>query len=268
MAGRYPNPRRKNRRPQRRNRRPGKRRAPVARKAMIQSRRPLVELKLNSAVNHTYQALSENVTVIVPDAWMVMQQGFDENQMIGKSLLTRYINHKMFLSFSNSDTISYNPNIRVIAGWYMTPPNDVPHVESVTGSTKMGLYSYNPELVIKSAITNMLDNPLGTIDKKIFKVQKDFLIKGTPRTAYVSGYETSSFLREGRLIRHSWKPNKKIHYLPASEATTGAFTHLSPAGAPKQWVPFICLYFGNNAAFPTGSKPTYILENHHYFTDS
>ena len=113
----------------------------------------------------------------------------------------------------------------------------------------------------------MLDNPLGSIDKKIFKVQKDFLIKAPP-TATFDNTGVPTFVREGRLLRHSWKPNKKIQYLPASESTTGAFTHLSPAGAAKQWIPFICLYFGNFASFPITKRPTFILENSHYFTDS
>lgn len=265
MARRIPhtNTRRRKRQPRRVGRR-----KPVGKKAMIKARRPLVELKVNEAKNHSYQELASQVTVIVPDSWMVMNQGFEDNQMVGKSLLTRYINHKLFMSYSQCDSIPHNLNIRVVAGWYKTPPNEVPHTESIPGGTRMGLYSYNPENVIKSAITNMLDNPLGSIDKKIFKVQKDYLLKGVPTATFESTAGNPSFVREGKLVRHSWRPNKKIHYLPATESTTGAFTHLSPAGAPKQWVPFICFYFGNFQSFPTGKRPTFILENSHYFTDS
>ena len=135
MAGRIAHTRNRKakRQPLRRKNRPGRRK--VAKKQMIQSRRPLVELKLNQAVNHTYQELTEAVTVIVPDSWMVMNQGFDDSQMIGKSCLTRYINSKMFLSFTQSDTIPYNCNIRVVQGWYKTPPNDVPHTESIPGGS-------------------------------------------------------------------------------------------------------------------------------------
>lgn len=270
MAGRYPNPRRR----QRQKRRPGHKRPKkaVTKKAMIKSRRPLVELKLNSAVNHTYQELADQVTVIVPDSWMVMQQGLEDNNMIGKSLLSRYVNNKFFMSFTQCDSIPHNLNIRVITGWYKTPPNDVPHPETgVPGSTEMGLYSYNPENVIKSAISNMLDNPLGSIDKKIFQVKKDYLMKLPPTETYettTGSGTTTNYIRAGRLIRQSFAPNKKLQYLPASESVTGAFTHLSPAGAPKQWIPFVCFYFGNFASFPINKRPTYILENHHYFTDS
>jgi len=262
-----PRPRKNSRRPYRR--RNNNRKKAMPKKKMINSRRKIVELKVNSAINHTYQNLENDVTVLVPDSWMVMTQGYEDHQMIGNSLLTRYINHKMFLSFSNADTVQYNANIRVLCGWYKTPPNDVPHTESIPGGTRQGLYAYNPENVIKSAISNMLDNPLGTIDKKVFQITKDYLLKCPATATYESASgSVPTFIREGKLLRCSWTPNKKIKYLPATEGTTGAFTHLSPAGAPRQWIPFMCLYFGNNSSFPTTSKPTFILENHHYFTDS
>lgn len=266
MAGRYPNPRRKNRQKRRPGHKRPARKAP-ARKAMIRARRPLVELKKNTFVNHTYQAITEDITVLVPDSWMLMTQGFSDNQMVGNNLLSRFINHKMFLSFSNSNSIPHNANIRVIQGWYKLPPNDVPQTETIPGGTRKGLYAYNPANVIKSELTNMLDNPLGTIDRSVFSVKADYMLKGVPTATY-DNTGTPTFVREGRLLRCSWKPNKKINYVPASTGTSGAFTHLSPANQIKQWIPFFAMYFGNNASFTTGNKPTYILENSHYYTDS
>ena len=138
-------------RPRKNSRRPNnKRNKAVSKKKMINSRRKIVELKQNAAINHVYQPLQDIVNVIVPDSWMRMSQGYEEHQMIGNSLLTRYINHKMFLSFTNCDTVAYNANIRVLCGWYKTPPNDVAHTESIPGGYRKGMYSYNPENVIKS----------------------------------------------------------------------------------------------------------------------
>lgn len=254
-------------------------------KQLVSSRAGIVETK--KKVNEPtlpiqYNELTSELSVMIPDAWEKHAQGYKDNQVIGTSIFMKYLTAKFHFDLNLEDIVKVPQpvDLRFIIGWCKLPQNIAPQDEAVVGPPAMErdvVYNYNPQQHIGNYLKHSLDNPLDSIDRTVFKVDRDFRVAGMPRTA-VQGLEAAGYVpkytRKNIYISHTWRPMRKLKLEAVTSAANGNATHFSPCNKEGQWIPFVAVVNQNYQLFP-GQTPTdpskcpqYITKSTAYFTDS
>lgn len=253
-------------------------------KQLVSARAPIVETKHKSFEPQkplVYHNLTGEFITWIPDAWENHQQGLSDSDIIGSSFFMKYLNMKMHIEMNGATSlegtgmksIPHAMDLKVYIGWCKLPQNLAPAFETTAGppsTTKGVVYNYNPQLHIQNYIKADLDNPLESLDRDVFKIDKQFTISGLPRTAFENGLHPE-YRRKNVMIQHSWKPFKKLKLQPVTAFTSGlapADLHWSPCNLDGQWIPFMAIHSPSYGTFPAGACPTYIIKSDSYFTDS
>lgn len=211
--------------------------------------------------------------IMIPNAWEKHNQGVSDDDIIGTSIFMKYLTAKFYFNMNVGaiKQVAYPLDMRVIIGWCKLPQNIPQQDVAVTGppaKVKGVVYNYNPEAHILGYIKASMDNPLESMDREIFKIDKDYVVRGQPVTAHDNALGHDVYIRKNFFIEHTWRPLRKLKLELVTSAASGNGTHWSPCNKSGQWIPFVYIYNMNHGTFPTGSCPTYLKKSVAYFTDS
>lgn len=255
--------------PERRGkRRQQKRRLVSARAGIVETKKKVNE----PGPPFTATELLNEHNVMIPDAWEKQNQGLNDTDVVGTSIFMKYLTTRLYFNL-NVGNLTKDPaplDLRFIIGWCKLSQNLAPQDVAVPGSSlvKDVVYNYNPESHILQYLKASMDNPLESLDREVFKVDKDFRISGIPRTAYEVTPGGHVYNRKNFWVNHTWKPMKKLKLELVTAAPNGNGTHWSPCNKEGQWIPFVYVYNMNHAHFTTGNCATYLVKSTAYFTDS
>lgn len=263
----------------------------VAKKKMVKSRAPLVETKsriqselVSGAVGgivqcKDYAPLNGVFTLLPLHAWTVMEQGLEEDQMIGRSVFSKYLNAKVKVRFqggANQITDRQFP-MELVCGFVQAPMNLTSNTSpTVNGCTPSDISAYVVARVAE--YFNARSDELDFIPKRASTIRITYRrkIKSDQSKSNVLTPDSGITAFEGHTpdvnLYPKWKMMRKIHY------EKGALFQSSPART---------LYYPNYARIPfcvvyapmfdgeDGTKPLQPQEIPevsynvaHYFTDS
>lgn len=261
----------------------------VGKKAMIRSRQPLVETKsrvqseiaLGTQIPQSkdFAVMKEIYNILPLHAYTCMEQGIGEQQLLGQSAFSKYLNAKVQIRFpggANLITDRHFP-MELICGWIpssmalstFTSPqvNQVSPSDISTFITQRIAEYFNSRTDKLDFIPKHASNLRITYRRKI----KPDLSKST--VAPASAYDLSGFIPDVMLYP-KWKTNKKISYEEGNTYGDGAGTDRRNFFPNYSWIPFMVLYQpmarGEDGQVPLPDKncPRLSYNVAHYFTDS
>lgn len=278
---------RKGRAKQSRKNPPTRRRQKVGKKAMIKSRQPLVETKsriqseieaLPQIVNpKTFISASAVFTPLPLHAYTNMDQGIGEDQMLGQSIFSRYLNAKVQIRFPGaSDLITDRQYpMELICGW-------IPSSMALSTFTTPHVTQASPSDITAYVITrvseyfNARDDKLDFIPKHAANIRITYRRKIKPNLSKntVLGPNATATTYDGHIpdvmLYPKWRTNKKVFYEQGS-ALLGGRRNYYPN---YSWIPFMVLYSpmyageGADNPLPTSKVPRVSYNVAHYYTDS
>lgn len=278
---------RKGRAKQARKAPPTRRRQTVAKKAMIKSRQPLVETKsriqseiatgLFIADPKIFIKASAVFTALPLHAYTNMDQGIGEDQMLGQSVFSRYLNAKVQIRFPGGANLIDDRQypMELICGWVpssmalstFTTPNVttvMPADLTAYVITRVSEY-FNARTDKLDFISKHASNIRITYRKKIRPNQN----RNTVMNPNSGTTDTEGFIPDV-LIYPKWKTNKKIFYEKGG-ALSATRTNYYPN---YSWIPFMILYspmYAGEAGddpVTTAKVPRVSYNVAHYYTDS
>ena len=288
-------PRKHSSRPRRKN--PPTRKRKVSKKAMVKSRAAIVETKsrIQSEIAlgtqivqpKNFKVLNDVFVPLPLHAYTCMEQGLGEDQMIGQSVFSKYLNGKFQFRFpgGNNTITDRHYAMELICGWIPIP----------LGFTTFT--STNVNNVLPSDITSFITQRIAEYfsartDRLDFIPKRDSNIRITYRRKILSKQNENNVLNiqatdtgyyghiPDVMLYPQWKTNRKVFYERGNTYTNGA----SP-GSPEEvvrrnffpnysWIPFAVvyspMYAGEQGNAPLGdaSCPRVSYNVAHYFTDS
>lgn len=272
-----------------RRKNPPTRKNKVAKKAMIKSRQPLVETKsriqsemaLGTQVPQCKEFRSlEGVFELLPlHAYTCMEQGIREDQMLGNSVFSRYLNAKVQIRFPGNQNLINDRHypMELIAGWipsstafstFTTPdvrqvsPSDI----SVFITQRISEY-FNSRTDKLDFIPKHASNLRITYRKKIRAQQNK------QNVAQANAYDQSGFIPDV-MMYPKWRTNKKVFYEEGNTYGDGAGTDRRNFYPNYSWIPFLVVYspmFAGETGttlLPKAQCPRVSYNVAHYYTDS
>ena len=259
----------------------------VAKKQMIKSRQPLVETK--SRIQSEIEALPQIVnpktfitanSVFTPlplHAYTNMDQGVGEDQMLGQSVFSRYLNAKVQIRFPGaSDLITDRQYpMELICGW-------IPSSMALSTFTTPHVTQASPADITAYVITrvseyfNAREDKLDFIGKHASNIRITYRRKIRPKLERntVLGPQSTATTYDGHIpdvmLYPKWRTNKKVFYEQGSALLTGRRNWYPN----YSWIPFMVLYSpmyageGGDNPLPTSKVPRVSYNVAHYFTDS
>lgn len=245
---------------------------------------------LNPAVSGGGNAF-QNIPITVFNR---MNQGFNDFEMIGSSIFSRYLKLKVEVNFPGGPDVIVNPfKMYLISGWVTNPLNKnyntAIHVNDVTQS------------ILNSHVESMLLEHFDeSTDRLNFqrKTRSNIKIESyrriLPKTAESvfgqqthveqvapgSSSKTASGAPASVQLNHSWKVMRKVHYslgLSESDGNTlpqAGDRELQNYFVNDSWIPFSCFYMPDwermtpvNSTIPT-DQLTFRHNIYHNYSDS
>lgn len=241
---------------------------------MVIQRAPIVETKKKASAG-TIQ-FGDYYNVVIPDCYEVMQQGLEENNVIGNSIFAKYLNSQFQLTFAQDAIQQLNQPIvlQVLWGWCKLPENLPPTKAAAgqpAGANDGVVHGFSPQLHVTEYLRSIFD-PRVTLpknDREIFKLKynKEFNLVGNQIIWHEDEYKTLRF-RKPLNFYPKWKPMRKLKLEAVTPNATGAATHLSPCNKPGQWIPFFAVINKTNATATGDAAPICLTNSTFYFTDS
>ncbi|AXQ66217.1 MAG: putative capsid protein [Cressdnaviricota sp.] len=237
--------------------------APSAKKAMVAARSPIVETKSFEAPLVASVNLTNGNNVVLPLAYLQMEPGFLEKQMIGNTLFSKFITQKTALDLTASFNSPTNFQIWYYAGWCKAPINSTINTIPMTSQVAITDIVTWVEDQLLEAFTDPMD--FGERQQKIKFVKKK-------RVHYQPALAVNEDISDNplpKVLYHTttWKPNRKIHY--AQGTTNTALSQSSTFFPNREWIPFVC-YRCENLDTTSGSTfiPSITQISKHWFSDS
>lgn len=259
----------------------------VAKKQMIKSRQVLVETKsriqseiesLPQIVNpKTFISANAVFTVLPLHAYTNMDQGIGEDQMLGQSVFSRYLNAKVQIRFPGANNLIDDRQypMELICGW-------VPSSLALSTFTTPTVGAAVPSDITTYIITrvseyfNARTDRLDFISKHASNIKITYRKKIRPKQNRntVMNPNSNSLTNEGHIpdvmLYPKWKTNKKVFYEQGA-VISAARRNFYPN---YSWIPFMVLYSpmyagedGDNP-LPTVKVPRVSYNVAHYYTDS
>lgn len=259
----------------------------VAKKQMIKSRQPLVETKsriqseieaLPTIVNPKDFITASSVFTPLPlHAYTNMDQGIGEDQMLGQSVFSRYLNAKVQIRFPGGANLIDDRNypMELICGW-------IPSSMALSTFTTPNVATVSPTDITAYVITrvseyfNARTDRLDFIPKHSANINITYRKKIRPNQNRntVMNPNSNSLSLEGHIpdvmIYPKWRTNKKVFY-ESGAAMLGGRRNFYPN---YSWIPFMVLYCpmyaGEDGTKPldTAKVPRVSYNVAHYYTDS
>jgi len=241
------------------------------RKIQSALRSPLVEQKRNEIYSLTPSPLftdALSTTLWIPNSWEFMEQGVENNEMIGVQLFSKWLTAKMLVDFTALREYSAPYQLRVVQGYCKLPPN--PDFTEIGTWRDSDLQTHTLS-VVKEEFTSILHQA----DKSRVKILKDFTINPSVNVAQVptSGTPPTTFVtmnhRKNRVLDFKWTMMRKIKYQSYDNAGTPKMSPLRDV-----WIPFVFFIRdplsqkkSGGAAQPVPS-PDISMSQKHYYTDA
>lgn len=277
-------------RPRRKNP-PTRRNQKVAKKAMIKSRQPLVETKsriqseiaLGTQIPQCkdFVSMSSVFHPLPLHAYTSMEQGIGEDQMLGQSVFSRYLNAKVQIRFpGGADLITDRQYpMELIAGWI---PSSLAFSTFTTPQVSQASPSDITTYIIQriSEYFNSRSDKLDFISKHAANIRITFRkkIKANQNMNNVLGPDTNSLTTEGHvpdvMMYPKWTTNKKVFFEQGNTYGDGAGTDRRNFYPNYSYIPFLIVYSPNYAGedglnpLPTKNVPRVSYNVAHYYTDS
>lgn len=260
-------------------------------KKMVRSRAPIVETKsrIQSEITTVgggtipdptnFKALSGVFTFLPLHAWTFMEQGLGEDQMIGQSVFSKYLNAKIQVRMAGgSNQITDRPfPMELICGYVQAPTN---WTSFTTPTVNLALPSDMDAFVV-ARVSEYFN---ARKDKLEFIPKRASTIRITYRRKLVSNQSKNNVLNpeagvtnyEGHApdiwVYPKWKMMRKINYERGNTVEAGS---ARPNFYPNyNQIPFCIVYApnhdgedGTNPIQPQ-QKPEVAYNVAHYFTDS
>lgn len=275
--------------------RPRRKNAPtrrkVTKKAMIKSRAPLVETKsrIQSEIalgtqipqSKTFVSMSSVFHPLPLHAYTSMEQGIREDQMLGNSVFSKYLNAKVQIRFpGGADLITDRQYpMELIAGWIPSSTAfstfTTPQVSQVSPSD---LTTYIIQRI--SEYFNARTDRLDFIPKHASNINITYRKKivANQTNNNVLGPDSNSATFEGHvpdvMMFPKWKTNKKVSYEEGNTYGDGQGTDRRNFYPNYSWIPFLVVYSPMYAGedglnpLPTKNVPRVSYNVAHYYTDS
>lgn len=280
---------RKGRAKQYRKKPPTKRK--VAKKAMVRSRASIVETKSRVQSEITTQGGAtipqpknfipiDGVFKFLPlHAYTFMEQGLAEDQMIGNSIFSKYLNAKVQVRFQGgANQITDRPYpMELICGWVRAP---LAWTSFTTPQVNLALPSDLSVWVVQrvSEYFNARTDRLDFIPKRASTIDITFRkrIRSNQSRNNVMNPNSNSLTNEGQvpdvMMYPKWRTMKKVHYERGNTVEAGS---ARPSFYPNySRIPFMVIYSPNHDG-ESGTTPIQPQETPevsynvaHYFTDS
>lgn len=274
----------------RRHIRGGKAKRTVSKKAMVKSRRAIVETKsrIQSDLFTQGAATIPQPKTFVPidgvfkflplHAYTFMEQGLGEDQMLGQSIFSKYLNAKVQIRFQGgANQIADRPYpMELICGWVKGPPN---WTSFTTPTVNTALPSDLSAWVVErvSEYFNSRADKLEFIPKRDSTIDITYRRKIRPNQNRntVMNPNSNSLTLEGHvpdvMLYPKWRTMKKVYYERGNTVEVSSRPNYYPNYSR---IPFMILY-SSNFAGEDGTKPLQPQEIpevaynvSHYFTDS
>jgi hypothetical protein len=278
--------------PRKTSSRPARKTAPtkkfkVAKKEMIKSRQPLVETKsriqseisVASFIDDPKEFISA-AAVFTPlplHAYLNMDQGVGEDQMLGQSIFSRYLNAKVQIRFPGGDNLITDRQypMELICGW-------IPSSMALSTFTTPNVTTVMPADLTAYVITRISEYFNARSDKLDFIPKHASNLRITYRKRIRPNQNRNTVMNpnsgpvkpEGNIpdviLYPKWKTNKKVFYEKGG-ALSGTRFNWYPN---YSWIPFMILYTpmyageGGDDPVPTVKVPRVSYNVAHYYTDS
>lgn len=258
----------------------------VTKKAMIKSRQPLVETKsrIQSEIAtgtildpKIFFSASAVFTPLPLHAYTNMDQGIGEDQMLGQSVFSRYLNAKVQIRFPGGNNLIDDRQypMELICGWI---PSSLALSTFTTPNVATALPSDITAYIVQrvSEYFNARTDKLDFIPKHAANIKITYRrkIRANQNRNNVLGANSTDLSNEGHIpdvmVFPKWRTNKKIFYErggPVSATRRNFYPNYS-------WIPFMVLYSpmyagedGDNP-LPTAKVPRVSYNVAHYYTDS
>lgn len=223
-----------------------------------------------------------------------MNQGFNDFEMVGSSIYSRYLKLKVEVNFPGGADVIVNPfKMYLVSGWITNPLNK-------NYNTAIHVNDVTQEILNSHVESMLLEHFDESTDRLSFQRKSRSNIKILsyrrilPKTAESvfgqqthveqvapgSSSKTASGAPASVQINHTWKVMRKIHYslgLSESDANTLPETgdnELQNYFVNDSWIPFSCFYMPDwermtpvNSTVPTGLL-TFRHNIYHNYSDS
>lgn len=280
-------PRKASSRPRRKNL--PTRRVKVAKKAMIRSRQPLVETKsrvqseiaLGTQIPQCkdFKALNAVFNLLPLHAYTCMEQGIGEHQMLGNSVMSRYLNAKVQIRFPGGQNLISDRHypMELICGWI---PSSTAFSTFTTPDVKQVSPSDISTFIIQriSEYFNARTDKLEFVPKHASNLRITFrrqirANQNKANVAQANAYDQSGHIPDVMLYP-KWKMNKKVFFEEGTTYGDGMGTDRRNFYPNYSWIPFMVVYSpmyageGGDAPLPTAKCPKVSYNVAHYYTDS
>lgn len=189
----------------------------------------------------------------VPETWIKMTRGFNEDEMVGRDLFLKWLHVKIRLNYNHPKMLSwiYRTRVRVIHGWVMLPGCVVD--DESTNNTD---YEEEVKTVLKNEMNKVLSGP----DKTKIRILSDrMLTRGTFSTIDSGG--AVNVPRRSQDLHLKWSPMRKIRY---DQPVYGEANNFLPDPSVGLWIPFYCLWDQSSGEAPAGGGDVAAADMTHY----
>lgn len=275
-------------RPKQRKKPPTRKRK-VAKKAMIKSRQPLVETKsriqseiaLGTQIPQCkeFKALKGVFQYLPLHAYTCMEQGIGEHQMLGNSVMSRYLNAKVQIRFPGGQNLISDRHypMECIAGWIPSSlafsTFTTPDIRQVSPSD-ISTYIVQRISEYFNARTDKLDFiPKHASNLRITYRKRIRANQNRQNVPQANAYDQSGQIPDVMLYP-KWKTNKKVFYEEGNTYGDGAGTDRRNFYPNYSWIPFLVIYSPmyagelGDAPLPDAKCPKVSFNVAHYYTDS
>lgn len=293
MAGKeHPGGKRKLVGPRKTSSRPRRKQAPtkrfkIAKKQMIKSRQPLVETK-----SRIQSEISTGLFIVDPKEFISatavftplplhvytnMDQGVGEDQMLGQSVFSRYLNAKVQIRFPGGENVITDRQypMELICGW-------IPSSMALSTFTTPNVTTVMPADLTSYVITRISEYFNSRTDKLDFipkhaanlRITYRKKIRPNQNRNTVMNSNSGTTKPEGNIpdvmLYPKWRTNKKVFYEKGGALSATRFNFYPN----YSWIPFMVLYspmFAGEAGddpLTTVKCPRVSYNVAHYYTDS
>ncbi|AXH78457.1 MAG: hypothetical protein [Circular genetic element sp.] len=248
-----------------------------------------LQITYGTSASGSTPADPKELTILPINSFMNMNQGFDQSDMIGTSIFSKYLKCKLEFQLPyGANQIRHPCDMFLIHGWITQPIGNTLHTTPDSVDFTRSNYTEHIEEQLLQYFNQRSDKldyiPKITSNVKFegyqkLKVKRSTNLGPDPTTLALAGLQQNTGAHPPINMTVKWNMMKKVHYEKGTAGTT--VSPLEFYYPNHSWIPFVALYnptaveFLSSVTYP-GSAPgsnsppdMYVRYNSiHYFTDS
>ena len=228
----------------------------IARK--VSARAPMVETKafevLSTGANPNI-SIVDGSNILVPIAYTQLQRGYNDNEMIGRSIFSKYLTVKLEFDMNSLSANTKPVEIVLRWGWVTARMNE----NEATTPGALATTQANIVTHVTQQVSKILQNKL-EFSPKLEGVR----VLGQHR---LRQFTHDSFVDDKVALQYktiTWKPMRKVTY--TTGATNTALSQSNTQFPNRSWIPFIAVHAVGVETATTA--PTMASAMKHWFSDS